>query len=189
MARAALFLVLLFAAPAASAAEGMPQLNFGNPLTLTQIVWLAVIFVALYLLLSRWALPQVDAVLEQRAAVVAADLDAARQAKTQADAAVQELTRTTREAQTAASAQVAEAVARANEAASEQEAAQNARLEAQLQAAEKQITEARQVALGALRQVATETATAVVARLTGRPADGSTLEAEVSRALDARAGA
>ena len=44
----------------------MPQLDFANPLTIAQIVWLAIIFFTLYLLLSRWALPQVAEVLEVR---------------------------------------------------------------------------------------------------------------------------
>jgi F-type H+-transporting ATPase subunit b len=182
----ALLLALLIAAPA-RAAEGMPQLNLGNPLTLLQVLWLAIIFLGLYLLLSRWALPRVDAVLEQRAAVIALDLDAARQAKAEADAAVAELVRATRESQAAAAARMAEATARAKEAAARQDAAQNAQLEAQLREAEQRIGEARRGAMAALRDVATETAVAVVSRLTGRPADPTRVAAEVGGALAARA--
>jgi F-type H+-transporting ATPase subunit b len=87
---------LLIQATPARAGEGMPQLDFANPLTLAQVVWLGIIFFALYLLLSRWALPRVAAVLEIRAAAIAADLDAARGAKVKADTAVDELTRATR---------------------------------------------------------------------------------------------
>jgi len=67
--------------------KGMPQLDFHNPLTISQVVWLAIIFFALYLLLSKWALPQVAGVLEMRAGKIAADLDAARAAKAGADKA------------------------------------------------------------------------------------------------------
>ncbi len=41
--------------PSAARAQGMPQLDFANPLTLTQVGWGAVIFIVLYVLLSRFA--------------------------------------------------------------------------------------------------------------------------------------
>ena len=37
----------------------MPQLDFANPLLLTQVFWLLVIFGALYVLVSKVALPPV----------------------------------------------------------------------------------------------------------------------------------
>ena len=39
----------------------MPQLDFANPLTTSQVVWGAIIFVVLYVLLSRIGLPKVGA--------------------------------------------------------------------------------------------------------------------------------
>jgi F-type H+-transporting ATPase subunit b len=84
---------LAFAQEAAE--HGMPQLDFANPLTISQVVWLAIIFFALYLLLSRWALPQVASVIEARGSSIAEDLNAARRAKAQADAAVAEFTQAT----------------------------------------------------------------------------------------------
>ncbi len=186
MRRLAASATLLLLPVAAHAAEGMPQLDFGNRLTLLQVFWLAVIFAVLYFLLSRWALPQVGAVLEQRAASIAADLEVARHAKAEADDAVAEFTRATREAQSAASARIGEAVGRAKEAAARQEASQNAALDAQLAAAEQRIATARTAALSAMRQVATETAGTVVARLIGRAADAASIDAEVGRVLAAR---
>ena len=79
----------------AMAAEGMPQLDFSNPLTSIQVVWGAIIFIVLYILLSRWALPQVGEVLDERAATIEADLEAARAPKAQADDGVTELTAAT----------------------------------------------------------------------------------------------
>ena len=76
------------AALAAEESKGMPQLDFGNVLTKSQVVWLALIFFVLYLLLSKWALPKVATVLEKRASTIAGDLQAAQTAKTAADAAV-----------------------------------------------------------------------------------------------------
>jgi F-type H+-transporting ATPase subunit b len=164
----------------------MPQLNFATPLTVSQVVWLAVIFVALYLLLARWALPQVGEVLEMRAGLIARDLDAARGAKAESDAAVDELGVATRKAQTEAQAEIAGAVASAKEAAAAQAATATARLAAQLSAAETQIAAARKSALGALREVATVTASDVVARLTGQAADNGAVDRAVGTALAAR---
>ncbi|MBV9735098.1 MAG: F0F1 ATP synthase subunit B [Acidisphaera sp.] len=167
---------------------GMPQLNFANPLTTSQVVWLAIIFFALYLLVSRWALPQVTEVIEDRAASIAADLGTARQAKEAADAAAEEENRATQRARAEAQAEISGAIARAKEAAAAQSEQMNARLQAQLDTAEQRIGEARTRAMGALRQVATDTAMVVVNRLTGQPADQRAVEQAVGAALANRPG-
>ncbi|MBN8891500.1 MAG: hypothetical protein BGP12_19890 [Rhodospirillales bacterium 70-18] len=180
------FTLLSSAAFAAEKKEGMPQLDFANPLTISQVVWLALIFIALYLLLSRWALPQVGAVLEMRAARIGEDLDVARTAKAGADKAVAELTAATRTAQASAQAEIAGAVAKAKQEAAAEAATLNARLDESLAAAEQRIGAARTAALGALRQVATDTATAVVARLTGAAPDAAAVDRAVGASLAAR---
>lgn len=177
----------LLACGPARAAEGMPQLNFANPLLQAHVVWLALIFLALYLLLSRWALPQVAGVLEHRAATIGAELDAARGAKGEADGAVAELTRATREARADAQARIAQAVANAKAAADAESVGLNARLDTQIAAAEQRIAQARASALGALEQVATDTARVVVSRLTGTAIGGDTVDRAVASVLAARA--
>ena len=171
---------------AAEKKEGMPQLDFGNVLTKSQVVWLALIFVVLYLLLSKWALPMVGTVLEKRAATIAGDLEAAHAAKAKADAAVAELTAKTRAAQAGAQAEIAGAVETAKAAAAAQAVTLNARLDAQLAQAELRISAARTASMGALRQVAGETAAEVVSRLTGTAASGASVNAAVGTALAAR---
>jgi hypothetical protein len=49
--RLALFAALLL--PTAAQAEGMPQLDFANPLTTSQVVWGAIIFAALVSSVAR----------------------------------------------------------------------------------------------------------------------------------------
>ncbi len=191
MSRLAL-LTLPLAVPALAAEtveKGMPQLAFGNPLTISQVVWMLVIFGGLYLVLSRWALPQVGEVLEQRAKRISDDLSAAQQAKATADAAVAELTEATRLARTEAQAAIAKATAEAQAATTAQSEAVNARLNEQLAAAEMRIADAQRAAMGALRQVATETTGALVARLTGASPDPSAVERAVGTALAARGSA
>src|SRR5262249_3073864 len=156
--------LLLLSFPAIAAEgqkEGMPQLDFANPLTKAQVVWGVLIFLAFYLLLRHWALPAVGGVLEERAATIGGDLEAATRAKADADRAAAELAEATRQAQTTAQSEIAAAVAKAKEAAAQQAASLNARLDADIAAAEQRIGAARAAAMGALRQVAGETASAV----------------------------
>lgn len=171
---------------AEEAQKGMPQLDFANSLTTSQVVWMALIFIVLYLLLSRWALPQVGEVMEMRASRIGQDLDAARTAKGEADRAVAELVTATRTAQSDAQAEIAAAVAKAKQVAAEEAAKVNARLEADIDAAEQRIHAARSAALGALRQVAGEAATAVVTRLVGAAPDAAAVDRAVGAQLAAR---
>ena len=183
---AAAMSVFTSVALAAEAKEGMPQLDFKNVLLRSQVVWLVIIFVLLYVLLSRWALPKIGTVLEKRASTIEGDLNAARSAKASADAAVAELTAKTREAHAGAQAEIASAVDTAKAAAAAQTATLTARLDAQLAEAEGRINAARNAAMGALRQVASDTAGVVVSRLTGVAANSSAVDAAVGSALSAR---
>jgi F-type H+-transporting ATPase subunit b len=174
------------AMPGAAWAEGMPQLDFKSPLTVSQVYWGAAIFVVLYVLLARIGLPKVGAVIEQRAVHIAADLDAAKAQKAQADAAVAELTATMQRSRAEAQGEINQAVDQAKAVAAQQAATLNARLEGQLKAAEGRINEARGAAMSALHQVASDTATTVIARLTGAAPDPRRVDVAVAAALTAR---
>jgi F-type H+-transporting ATPase subunit b len=172
--------------PSAAMAKGMPQLDFTTPLTISQVVWGAIIFVVLYILLSRTGLPMVASVLEERAAKIAKDLDEARAAKAAADAGMAEADQATAEARAASRAAINSALDEAKTAAAAQAEVLNARLEKQLQDSEAQIGQARASAMSALRQVATETAATVVSRLTGTPPDAARLDSAIGSAMAAR---
>jgi F-type H+-transporting ATPase subunit b len=176
---------VLLAHPAS--AQGMPQLDFRNALTGGQVFWGALIFFGMFLVLKRSALPKVEQVLEMRAATISANLEAAHAAKSEADAAVAELTEANRVARASAQAQITKAVDDAKAAAAAQSAELNAKLEAQLAEAETRIADAQKAAMGALREVATETTSNLVARLTGRPVDTARVDQAVADALTARA--
>jgi len=172
--------------PSAAMAEGMPQLDFANPLTTSQVVWGAIIFAVLYILLSRVGLPKVGAVIEERARHIAADLETAQTAKTRADAAAQQVAEATARARAEAQAAINAALDAAKQDAAARIAALNERLERQLRDAETQINAARAVALRALRDVATETAATVIDRLTGAPPEPARLDGAIGTALAAR---
>lgn len=181
-----LLLAAFLLLPTAAMAEGMPQLNFANPLTSTQAIWLAVIFAVLYVVMGRFALPKVGSVLEERATHIAHDLESAMAAKNRADTAVAEMAEATAKARAEAQAAINAAVTEAKQAAARQAAELNERLERQLAEAETQIDAARSAAMGALRQVATDTAAVVVSRLISAAPDTERLNQAVDRALAAR---
>jgi F-type H+-transporting ATPase subunit b len=162
----------------------MPQLDFSNPLMLSKLVWMLIIFGLLFYVLKTYALPQVAAVLDERAARIAADLNAARDAQAAGEAAMAELRATTAAARAEAQAAVAHALAEAQAAASRQAEEINARLSAQVAGAEQQVRAARDSAMGALREVATETTQAMLTRLNIR-ASANDVAAAVARAQGA----
>lgn len=174
------------ALPMAAHAEGMPQLDFGNPLLTAQVVWGALIFFVFYLAVSRYGLPQVGAILEAREQSISADLEQARTAKEKADRAVAELTEARRLAHAESQTALAAATQKAKDEAASRAAALNDQLDAKLRESEARIATARANAMGALRGVAAETAVAVVARLTGKPADEARVQAAVDAALAER---
>jgi F-type H+-transporting ATPase subunit b len=173
--------------PAASfAASNMPQMDFSNPLTTSQVVWMVIILVVLYRTLSRWALPELGKVLKNRAEVIEADLNTARAAKAEADKAVAELNRTMKEARDRAQAEIAAAIAEAKAKALQQSQELNARLDAQLEQSEAQIAQARKTALAAIKPVAADAAAEILTRLTGKTATQAQIAPAVDAAYDTR---
>jgi len=167
-------------------ADTMPQFDFANPLLRAQVVWGAIIFVALYVAASRVGLPAVASVLEARAANIGGDLEQARLARDRADRAVAELNEARRVAFGEAQAALAAAAQRAKEAADAKSAEVNARLDCQLAESRAQIEAAHATAMASLSGVAADTADALVARLTGRRADPARVRAAVNATLGAR---
>jgi F-type H+-transporting ATPase subunit b len=175
---------LLAAAPAF--ADSMPQMQFGNTQLQAQVVWGAAIFAGFYWAVSRQGLPRVADILEMRAAAIARDLNSARDARAEADRAARELNEARQKAYAQSQAAINEATQRAKEKAASLAAEQEARLDAQLAESERRIEAARAAAMGALREVATDTADAVVRRLLGRPASSGAVPDAVGHALAER---
>jgi F-type H+-transporting ATPase subunit b len=163
----------------------MPQLDFSNPLVISQIVWLLIIFGLLYYVLSVYALPRVEGVLEERRSRIEGDLEAARAAKAEADAALAAHREATAKARSEAQAAIAAALQQSQAEAQARSDELAARLARQIEEAEARIASARDAAMGAIRQVATDTTGALVARL-GVTANSAAVNAAVDRALAAR---
>jgi len=169
----------------AAGGGGMPQLRFNDPMILAQVIWLLIIFGLLYYIMARYALPRVSSVLEERRSRIEGDLELAQVAKQRADAALAEHQAATARARAEAQAAIAAASQTAQAEASQRAEVLNARLNAQIEAAEQRIATARDQAMGALRQVATETTDALLARLIGS-VDRAAVERAVDHELAAR---
>jgi F-type H+-transporting ATPase subunit b len=165
---------------------GMPQLAFGNPWTIAQVVWMLIIFGLLYYVMAKYALPQVESVLEARRQRIEGDLESAQASKQRADAAMAEYQAATARARAESNAAINAAAAQAAEEAQARSDALSARLAAQIDAAEQRITASRDAAMAGLRQVATETAEALIGRLVGAAADPAMVSRAVARELALR---
>ncbi|MBP0494292.1 F0F1 ATP synthase subunit B' [Roseomonas sp. SG15] len=163
----------------------MPQLDFANPLTIAQVIWLFVIFGLLVFLAAHYLLPPVAEVLETRRNRIAADLDAARDARAGAEAAEAGQRDSTARARAEAQASIAAAAAAAQADAAKRGEALAERLNAQITEAETRIGAARDAAMGALREAAADAAGALVQRLAGID-DKAAVDAAVARELAAR---
>lgn len=133
----------------------------------TQLFWLAVTFLALYIVISRVAIPRTGGAIEKRKATVEGDLAQAQKLKADTDKAIQAY-----EAVLAEARAKAHAIAQANrdKLAAEIDA-ERAKLDqalgAKIAEAEKKITASKMRALADVKEVAAEIATSIVSELIG----------------------
>ena len=162
----------------------MPQLDFAD--FAPQLVWLVVTFVALYLLLSRLALPRISGVLEERRRRIAGDLERAEEMRRDAERTLDDYERSMAEARGRAQEIAQAARAETAAAAAQRLDGLTAELAAKASDAERDIAARRDEALANVRGVAASAASAALERLIGVGPDGAALDAAVERALAER---
>jgi F-type H+-transporting ATPase subunit b len=146
---------------------GLPQFQFeywGG-----QIVWLLILFAILYVLFARVFVPRFRAVAETRAQTIADALSEARRVQAEADAKAEAVKSDIDKARADARKLVADARAKASDEMAKTQAAQDAELSAQIDKAEVRIRGLRDQAMTNVGGIAAETASSIVAKLTGRP--------------------
>ena len=164
----------------------MPQLEVST--FVPQLVWLAITFVILYLLMSGIGLPRVGGAIEARRRRVDDDLARAAQLKSEAEAVLAAYQETLAKARGEAQAAIKEATDRMAAEAAERQRQLGESLARQTAEAERQIAEAKQRALSEMLGIAAEVARSVTEKVTGSAADPAALAAAVERALAERAG-
>jgi F-type H+-transporting ATPase subunit b len=133
----------------------------------SQLFWFALVFVALYLLMSRVALPRVGSILEHRRQRVEGDLTEAQRLKDQSDAAIDAYEQALADARSRAQALANETHQRAAEQAEASRKVLDAKLNERIADAEKIIADKRAAAMLNVRDIAAEAAVAIVERLIG----------------------
>jgi F-type H+-transporting ATPase subunit b len=164
----------------------VPQLDVST--FAPQLVWLAITFVVLYLLMSKLGLPQVNAIIETRRKRLDDDLARAAEIKAAAEAVVATYQRTLAEARARAQAAVKERTDQFAAEAAEQQRQLAEALAEQIRAAEREIGAAKERAFAEIRNVAVDVARSVTEKLTGSAADAAKLAPAVDRAMAERAG-
>jgi F-type H+-transporting ATPase subunit b len=149
----------------------------------SQLVSLAIAFVALYLIVSRIALPRVGGVLDARQGAIEGDLAEAQKLRDASDAALKAYESELAAARSRAQAIGAETREKLNAAAEAERKTLEARLTLKLADAEKAIAATRNAAMSNVRGIAADAAAAIVQRLTGLAPDGKAVNAAVDASL------
>lgn len=149
----------------------------------SQLIWLALAFVALYLLMSRVALPRVGGIIQERRARIEGDFAEAQRLRAQSEATVAEYEKGLAEARNRAQALAAENRDRLMAEAEQSRKALEGKLNAELAEAERTIQASKTAALSHVREVATDAAAAIVEKLIGAAPSAPAVEQAVERAL------
>ena len=150
---------------AGDSSGGLPQLDFSTwP---TQIFWLIISFSLAFVLMQRVVTPRIASVLEERHTRLDDDMQMARQATDEAENLRVAFEKKLAEARTEASDRTRATVAEAQAEAEKKNTAAAKRITTRLDKAEARIREARDAAMKALGDVATQGAIDAAATLAG----------------------
>jgi len=149
----------------------------------SQLVWLAVAFVLLYVLMSRVALPRMASILDARRSRISGDLAEASRLKSQSDDAIAAYQQALAEARARAQALAAEMREKTTAETEVSRRAVEDRLNARLAEAEAAITTSKSAAMANVRSIAVDAAATIVRRLTGAAASDAAVAAAVDDVL------
>lgn len=155
----------------------MPQLNFADfgP----QLIWLAITFIALYLLMARVALPRIGEVIEERRDRIQRDLDEADRLKNETERALASYEKALAEARSKAHGIAQENRDRLNKEVEAERSDVESQIAAKTADAEAQIVKAKEAAMSRVSEVASETAEAILTEVIGLKASADDIKAAV----------
>lgn len=149
----------------------------------SQLLWLAITFGLLYLLLSRVTLPRIGRILEERHDRIADDLEEANKHKAESQAAQAAYEKALHEARSKANTIAGETRDRLNAESDANRKALEAELNAKLVTAEQRIATTKTEAMTHVRGIAVDTAHVIVSTLIGANAAKADVEKAVDTAL------
>ena len=164
--------------------SSLPQLRFETfP---GQIFWLAIVFIALYIVLQRFALPRVASVLENRANRIQQDLDRAAHYQKQAADARDTYERTQAEARQHTQSLMDAVQERMTKMGAESQASMDATLKSQMQEAESRIRVMRESAMQNAAGASTELASTIVEKILQVKPSSEQLQSAMNAAVTRR---
>ena len=166
------------------AAAGMPQLDTSK--FSPQLIWLAISFGVLSVLMWKMALPRVGQVLEERQHKIDGNLNKARSLKAEAEAAAEAYEKVLAKARGEAQDALREAGERLAATAAERNAELGGRLDGQINAAEERIAGAKAKAVAEIGGVAAEVAKSAAEKLAGKKLTKKTVTAAVDAVIGER---
>jgi len=143
----------------------MPQLDsYAWP---PQLIWLAMTFIALYVIVSRYAIPRVGGTIHKRRDVIEGDLGEAQRLKAETELAIATYEKELAEARARAHAIAQETRDTLTNETDAERAKADAEINAKIGAAEKQVAATRDRALASAGDLAAEVAADIVNELIG----------------------
>jgi F-type H+-transporting ATPase subunit b len=149
----------------------------------SQLLWLAITFVALYYLMAKVAIPRISGILTERTGRIAADVDKAERAKVDSEAALAAYEKALAAARSNASTIAETARVAAKTAADAERGETEAALARKLAAAEVSIGEIKTKALADVGAIASEATAAIVKALIDADVGKGDADAAVARAM------
>jgi F-type H+-transporting ATPase subunit b len=156
---------------------------FNSETFASQLIWFAITFVLLYVLMSRIALPRVGAIVAARADRIARDLAAAQKLKDESDAALAGYEKTLADARTNAQSIAGQTRDKLMAAADERRKSLEVKLHDHLLDAEKTIVKTKTAVMANVRSIAADATSAIVQRLIGTTPDQKSVADAVDQAL------
>lgn len=161
----------------------IPFPPFNKETFASQLVWLAIFFVALYAIIAKLAIPRIGGIVEARRSRVDGDIAEAGRFKDQSDAALRAYEKSLADARSRAQALANETRDKLHAEAEQTRKRLEGELNIKLADAEKTIAATKSAAMANVRGIAVDTASAIVQRLTGTAPAAPAVEAAVADVL------
>jgi len=162
----------------------MPQFNIDT--FLPQLVWLAITFTFLYVIMARHALPRVAEILEERQSRMDDDLELAESHKAESEQLEADYDKLIAEARAEAQAHLKAERVKLDAVLNEKRAEMTAKLDQQLGEAEAGIAKAKAVTMGDLEQIATDACVSIVTKLSSQKLTAADAKKAVKSSLQGR---
>jgi F-type H+-transporting ATPase subunit b len=159
----------------------MPQLQVGD--FAPQLIWLAITFIGLYIILARMALPRIEGAITLRQGHIKADLDAAEILRQETQAAIAAYDEALAEARAQAAAIAQKTRDELAAEVDRERAIIEKELAEKIASAEQRITASKDAALRHINEIAGETASVLVEHLIGAKVSKNEVAGAVAKVL------